>query len=451
MSTLTTRQAKMLRMPFVHATKPRECIGVEIEAGLVDPVTGVSRPYHGPRGVSSFLRLAAEEWQAVAHYEGKNIIGLKRSDGIEIGLESGCAIEYGSMPDQSLVRLAQKANRDLHELANIANRLDLALLSGAMLPFDDRDNVHWSPKPRIPLMLEHFQREIGATSQGWAAMAQIITVQTTLDFIDAADLCRKHRMANVVSPLVAALCVNSPIQASQLAGISSRRMQIWTEVDSRRVGMFEHSINADFSVDNLIEWAVQLPMIYRVINGKITAAPPYKSFETLLKDGFGDGTFPVFDDWIAMLDTTWPYVRVRNTLEFRIADGLSQQYWTATPALWLGLTYDRQSCEDAWNLARGYSLKAYLDAVDDVAVRGLDASIDGHPIRPMCHELLNIARDGLWRRVKGHLESEVVLGYLDPLFEVVEAGETFASQLSERWGNDWAYDPKRYVEAYEYR
>jgi glutamate--cysteine ligase len=449
-SKFTPEQERMLRVPFARAAK-LPAVGVEIEMGVVDPLTGVSRPYDGERGVGNFLRLAAERWGGTPHYEKTNLIGFRRADGTDIGLESGCALEYASTAETDLVTLVEKVNRDLRDLAQIADSLDLAMLSGAILPFDSREDIKWAPKPRVPLMLDHFRREIGSTSQGPAAMAQIITVQTTLDFLDEEDLRRKHRMANVVSPLVAALFVNSPVQAGKLMDVSSRRMQIWTDVDSRRVGLFEHSIGPRCSIDDLISWAIQLPMIYRVADGHIQPAPPYASFESFLTKGFGDGTFPTLADWTAVLGTAWPYVRVRDTLELRIADGLFYQHWAAAPALWVGLAYDRRSCEEAWELSGGYSLKDYVAAVDDVAVHGLGASIDGQPIRAMCRELLSIARAGLSRRVSDGLESEAALGYLDPLADVINSGQTFADQLAGRWVNEFADAPGHYVETYRYR
>ena len=450
MSKFTPEQERMLRVPFARTTK-RLAVGVEIEAGVVDPLTGVSRPYHGERGMGNFLRLVAERWRGTPYYAGKNMIGFQRADGTGIGLESGCALEYASTAETDLVTLAGKVNRDLHDLAHIAESLDLALLSGAMLPFETREDIKWAPKPRVPLMLDHFSREVGSTSQGPVAMAQITTVQTTLDFLDEGDLCRKHRMANVVSPLVAALFVNSPVQAGKLTSALSRRMQIWAGTDSRRTGLFEHSINPDFGIDDLISWAIQLPMIYRVVDGQIRPAPPYASFESFLSKGYGDQTFPSLADWLAVLGTTWPYARVRGTLELRIADGLSHQQWTAAPALWVGLAYDQKSCQEAWDLACGYSLKDYLAAVDDVAAHGLDASIDGQPVRVMCRELLRIAQAGLRRRVSDGLESEAVLSYLDPLANMIDSGQTFAEQLAGQWVDESAADPAHYVETYRYR
>src|SRR5262249_21962488 len=148
--------------------------------------------------------------------------------------------------------------------------------------------------------------------------------------------------------------------------------------------------------------------------------------------------------------TSWPYVRVRDTLELRIADGPPSQHWAAVPALWVGLIYDCQAREAAWNLASGYSLKAYKEAINDVAVRGLDAAIEGMPIRPLCPDLLNIARAGLQRRVDRGLDPASVISYLDPLVEVIESGVTFADDLKRQWLTRLASNPQRYVVAYRY-
>jgi glutamate--cysteine ligase len=451
MSDLSSEQLRMLHTPFLRTNKSKEAIGVEIEAGLVDPITGISRPYYGLRGVAQFLRCVCERWAATPLYEGKDIIGLERSDGTAIGIESGCAIEYVSTAEQSLHSIVERANRDLRDLADIADNIDLALLSGSMLPFDTQEDVTWAPKRRIPFMLEHFNREVGSTSQGWAAMAQIITVQTTLDYLDADDLSCKHRTANVVSPLVAALFVNSPMQAGEVSQALSRRMQIWEEVDSRRVGLFEYSITSHFTLEHLIDWACSLPMIYRVVKDKIQAAPPYASFDSLLRAGFGDGTAPMLTDWKGMLSTTWPYVRVRDTLELRITDGPTKEHWAAVPALWVALIYDHQARDAAWDLAGGYPLKAYKEAINDVALRGLDATIEGRPIRPLCRELLNIARASLRRRVNQGLDSEEAVSYLDPVVEVIESGATFADNLKRQLLTGSGIAPKQYVEAYRYR
>jgi glutamate--cysteine ligase len=450
METVSAEQRRMLRSPFSHGSAT-ELIGLEIEAGVVDPRTGVSLPYRGERSVNRLLRAIADRWGAAPKDEAGELIGLTRDDGTEIALESGCALEYVSVPSASLAAAVDKANQDLSALARIADAAGAALLSGSMLPFDTRDDVSWAPKPRIPLMLAHFDREVGPKSEGWAAMAQILSIQTTLDYLDPEDMVRKYRMANAVSPLVAALFVNSPLYGGQLTQALSRRMQIWTNVDRRRVGLFPHSIAADFRVDDLVEWALDLPLIFRTVEGSPRPAPPRRSFRSLLAEGYGDGSAPGGADWMSLLSTTWPYVRLRRTLELRIADTPFGPDWAAGPALWVGLAYDRDACAAAWELVRGYTLAEHLQAVDDVAMRGPAATIGGDPVLDVCRELVAIARDSLGRRVERGLEPASVLGYLDPVAAVVESGVSHAERLADRWLGELGQEPARYVAAYRYR
>jgi glutamate--cysteine ligase len=340
---------------------------------------------------------------------------------------------------------------DVSALAELAERLDLALLSGAMLPFDTAADITWAPKPRIPLMLEHFAREVGPASEGWAAMSQILTVQTTIDYLNEADLLRKHRMTNAVSPLVAALFVNSPMRASELTGRQSVRMLIWEGVDGQRVGIPEHALATHSVVDKLIDWLGGQLMIFRVVDGQPAPAPAGVPFRDLLVEGYGDGTHPTMDDWRSLLATTWPYVRLRETLELRVADGPNQADWPAAPALWVGLAYDEASCAAAMDLMSAYTLDDHRAAILDVADRGLDATIGGTSVRALSEDLLRIAQDGLARRVKVGLETEDVLSYLDPLREVLDCRVTRAEQLAADWVGRFARDPARYVEEYRYR
>ncbi|GAA5070363.1 glutamate--cysteine ligase [Thermocatellispora tengchongensis] len=450
MTMLSDDQQAMVRAPFARQAGRAERVGVEVEAGVVDPRTGVSRPYHGERGVGALLELIMSRWGGAPVRQGGHIVGLKRSDGVEIALESGCALEYASAPDRSLARLVDRVNADMSALAAIAADLDVALLSGAVLPFDRREDVHWAPKPRVPLMLAYFDREIGPGSLGWAAMAQIISIQTTLDYLDEEDLARKFLMANAVSPLVAALFANSPLHGGALTGALSRRIQIWSGVDPSRVGVFRHCFGGRDVVDGVVAWLLALPPIYRNgPGGEARAVPPGMSFGRLLAEGYGDGTRPGPADWTSMLATTWPYVRLRETLELRIGDGSFQRDWASGPALWVGLGYDRRSCEEALELMGGYTLEEHVRAYEEVAVRGLAARIGGDSVYDLCGDLVRIARDGLKRRVGYGLEPDRVLGFLDPLEEVLRSGATPAERLAARWAADPS--PARYVQLHRYR
>src|SRR5262245_56787818 len=125
----------MLRESFRYRPGAAERIGVEIEAGLVDPETCSATPYRGPGGVVDVLEAAQRRWCAkpVGDHE---LIGVRRGDGTQIGLESGCALEYVSTPEPDLVSLVEKVDRDMADLACLCDDCGVAVLSGSMLPYD---------------------------------------------------------------------------------------------------------------------------------------------------------------------------------------------------------------------------------------------------------------------------------------------------------------------------
>ena len=127
-------QLAMLRQPFRFRHDRRELVGVEIEAGVVDPATGLPRRYRSAIGepcVESLIGAIGEAWGGHLYFDGEHSIGVKCGDGTEIGLESGCALEYVSTPEPDLATLASKVNRHMSQLAAIADRHGSALLSGS--------------------------------------------------------------------------------------------------------------------------------------------------------------------------------------------------------------------------------------------------------------------------------------------------------------------------------
>jgi glutamate--cysteine ligase len=63
-------------------------------------------------------------------------------------------------------------------------------------------------------------------------------------------------------------------------------------------------------------------------------------------------------------------------------------------------------------------------------------------------ELVRLAKEGLSARVEAGLERDAVLGYLDPIEEVLETGTTFADHVIRRWEGEFDRDPARYVAAF---
>jgi glutamate--cysteine ligase len=433
-----------------------EKVGIEVENGLVDPVTGCSIPYDGQRSARSLLEAIVKELSGDALYvddvNDKDIIGVQLPNGAKFTLETGGALEYASDASVGLAEAVDNTREDLLQAAAIAERLGIALLSGACLPFTPRNQIPWIPKPRVQVMLNYFSRLGEPGMYAEEVMGLTLSTQTSLDYVSGPDFIKKMRLHVLAAPIVAALFVNSPIAEGGDFGGMSRRMQYWRNFDPRRCGVLGFALKENVSVQDIVDWAIELPMIYRHVEGTpehVHEAAPNHSFADLMRYGFGDDTWPTSEDFGLHLCQLWPHVRPRRgTLELRASDGLPWPYFSAAPAIWVGLTYDPEIRRQATAYLSDLTARQLEGAVDDIATIGLKTSIGNHEVKELARELLRLARCGLQKRVDASIDPYEVLSYLEPLEQVSESEETFAEKCAASWEYELERSPEAYVEKY---
>src|SRR4029079_6284877 len=116
------------------------------------------------------------------------------------------------------------------------------------------------------------------------------------------------------------------------------------------------------------------------------------------------GEKPRLTDWTDHLSTAFPEVRLKSFLEMRGADGGRWGKICALPALWVGLLYDAQSLDAAWDLVKHWTIEQREKLRHDVPKLALDpAAPDGESMRAFASRVLDVAADGLTRR--GRLNS----------------------------------------------
>jgi glutamate--cysteine ligase len=439
---------KDLRSLFEKPAGATEKIGLEIENGVVDPETGRAAPYTGTNGVESLLQAIIADFGGTPVFGGNHIAGMKHGNGMHLTLEHGGALEYASAPHDDLVTLVEDMRAVMSRAAEIARGFGLAILPGANLPFNTIDDAQWVDKPRGMIMRKFFERIGDPGAWGPTVMALTLSTQVTLDYLSEDDLVEKLRMLMPASTVVAGMFVNSPLEGGQLTGLLSRRTQWWLKTDPRRSGVLPPALRDNMRIDDFIEWALQLPMIYyRAQDGTYRQAPD-RPFSSLIDQGFEDGRMPTRADWISHLSQIWTHVRLRKTLELRAPDGPAYPDIPAVPALWVGLTYHPDSRTAAWELLRGHTVDEHRAALRDVAARGLAAKLGRDSVRELARDLVRLAEEGLKARVKAGREDPRVLDYLDPIRDVVESGRTFAERTIERWKQDLPHSPARYVAAH---
>ncbi|MEJ3746239.1 glutamate-cysteine ligase family protein [Actinomycetes bacterium KLBMP 9797] len=441
----------------LFAPSTRERVGLELECGLLDTATGRNVGYGGTRGTRRFLTALAAELGGDLLTEAGALAAVQLPGGAQVSLELGSAIEYSSAPFDSLTALVAETRRDMTAVAEVARRLGLSVLPGALLPFSPSTRIPWSPKPRIPIMRDYFRRLGPAAASAERVMGLTLSTQTTVDFVSAADFREKLRLLVMVAPIAAAMFVNSPLDEGQPAGVLSQRMRMWGQVDPSRCGVLDFAVRPDVSTADAMRWALGLPMIYRRVGAATGAsaagaeeytAAPDRTFDELMRHGFGDGTHPTADDWRSHLGQVWPHVRARDTLEMRAFDGLGWPAFAAAPAFTVGLVYHPPARTAALALLHDITAADLVRASDEVAAKGLDALVGRHSVGALVEALLRLACQGLHARVEAGLERPEVVRLLDPLHDVVRSGVTFAERCLRDWAGPFRERPTALVHAY---
>jgi glutamate--cysteine ligase len=150
------------------------------------------------------------------------------------------------------------------------------------------------------------------------------------------------------------------------------------------------------------------------------------------------GERATLSDWANHLSTIFPEVRLKRYIEMRGSDSVPWRWLPALPAYWVGLLYDDDVLDAAWDLVKNWTAQERQKLRDDVPVLGFKATIRTASVLDLARKTLDLSRQGLARRDRlddsGCDESR----YLEPLQEFVERGITPAEELLEKFHGPWA-------------
>ena len=82
-------------------------------------------------------------------------------------------------------------------------------------------------------------------------------------------------------------------------------------------------------------------------------------------------------DWKTHLNTLFPEVRLKNTIEVRGADSQGSKMACALPALWTGILYDKQALAEAEALTHDWTYDEVNGTRKEVWNKGLGARFRG--------------------------------------------------------------------------
>jgi glutamate--cysteine ligase len=284
--------------------------------------------------------------------------------------------------------------------------------------------------------MKRYMPKVG--TRGLDMMFRTSTVQANLDFRDERDMVTKLRVGLALQPAITALFANSPFTDGRLNGYLSKRSQIWRHTDPDRTGMLPFAFEPGMGFERYVDYALDVPL-YFLKRGASYIDVAGQSFRDLLagKLAGAPGERATLADWENHLTTIFPEARLKRYLEMRGADVGPPDRIVAMSALMIGLYYDPDALQSAWDLVKEWSAEDRQRARDDVPRFGLAAKVGGRALREVALDMLAISKRGLKRRGRLNAKGEDESVWLRPLEQIAESGRSPAQYWIDRYVGPW--------------
>jgi glutamate--cysteine ligase len=400
---------------MAKGAKPRAQwrVGTEHEKHVYRKAPLRTVQYEGEDGIHALLEGIRARTGWTYFYDGDNPIGLRNDmTAGGISLEPGGQFELSGGPQETLHGTAAELDAHLADCHAVGAPLNIHFLSLGVTPIWAVNDLKRMPKSRYGIMTPYMDK-VGKL--GTSMMYRSATVQANLDFDSEADMVKKMRVSLALQPIVTALFANSPFVEGKPSGYLTFRSHIWLDTDRARTGMLPFAFEDGFGFERYADHALDVPM-YFVIRNKRYINAAGESFRAFLEGKLPQlpGEKPTIKDW---------------------EDHLS--------AIWVGLLYDADVLDAAWQLVRDWT-----DAEREALRNGVPRSALATPFRKgkvldVAREIVTLARTGLARRGLGEETHLAVLEH------TVATGKTPAERWLDLYHGEWGGDLNRIFDAAE--
>jgi glutamate--cysteine ligase len=420
---------------FEQGSKPKERwrIGTEHEKFVFRRSDLRRVPYEGEDGIRALLQgMTRFGWQPVL--EEGNPIALTQGPA-NITLEPGGQLELSGAAVETIHQTCAELQEHLRQVKEVTGELGLGMIGLGFDPKWRRDEIPWMPKGRYRIMRDYMPK-VGTL--GLDMMLRTCTVQVNLDFASEADMVRKLRTSLALQPVATALFANSPFYEGRPGGYRSYRSRIWTDVDNQRAGMLPFVFEEGFGFERYVDYMLGVPMYFVYRDGRYIDASG-QSFHDFLAGRLPalPGQVPGIGDWSDHVTTAFPEVRLKRYLEMRGADGGKWERLCALPALWVGLLYDQNALDAAWDIVKDWSEEERATLRAEVPKTALETMFRGRPLQDLAREIVAIAQEGLRRRARADTCGDDESQFLATLVDIVETGRTPADRLLQHYKTKW--------------
>jgi glutamate--cysteine ligase len=409
-------------------------IGTEHEKFVFDRKTLRPVSYEAPNGIGALLQgLTRFGWERIE--ENGKVIALAQN-GESITLEPGGQFELSGAPLKNIHETCREVGTHLRQVKEVSDELGIGVLGMGFNPKWSRADTPWMPKGRYKIMGDYMPKR---GNLGIDMMIRTCTVQTNLDYSSEADMVKKFRVSLALQPIATALFADSPFTEGKPNGYLSYRSHIWTDTDPDRCGILPFVFEDGMGFERYVDYMLDVPMYFVYRNGQYIDASG-QSFRAFLEGKLPalPGEVPTIGDWSDHMTTAFPEVRLKKFLEMRGADGGPWERLCALPAFWVGLLYDSEALDAAWDIVKSWTIADHEQLRREVPKLALKTPFHGRAVRELAQETIAIARAGLQRRGATDLGGMDESGFLNPLQIIADSGQTPAELKLDLYHGKWA-------------
>jgi glutamate--cysteine ligase len=430
---------------IASGSKPKSewTIGTEHEKFVYCVDSHKPVPYEGERSIKAILLALQKEFDWEPMMEGDYIIGLKK-DGQSVTLEPGGQLELSGAMVKTLHQTCAESTSHLRQAQAVSEKLGINYIGMGFNAISRREDVPIMPKGRYKIMRDYMPKK---GSLGLDMMLRTCTIQVNLDYSSEADMVKKFRVSLALQPLATAIFAASPFLEGKPNGFQSYRSHIWTDTDPDRCGILPFVFEDGMGFEAYVDHVLNVPM-YFVNRGSTYHDVSGKSFKDFMNgrlEGF-KGEIPTIADWEDHMSTLFPEVRLKKFLEMRGADGGTWSKICALPALWVGLLYDDQALDAAYDMIKNWTHEEHQHLRDNVPRDALNVPFRNGTVQDLAKQMLDISAGGLERRALTNNAGEDERVFLKSLYKTVESGKTTAQLMLDCYNGGWNGDVTKVFE-----
>lgn len=308
------------------------------------------------------------------------------SPGYVVTLEPGCQLEVSMEPDADISALVHRYNTFREVADRVFGRYGFSLHEYAVFPLIQTgemqiEEIGLLPKYRYDVMDRYFEK---TGKYGRYMMRATAATQVSIDFSSEADAMKKVRVLQKIAPIVALMAENKvpAVHAKQWSGYLLRQ-QIWQSVDSQRCGYLQGSLQRGYSFDKYAEY------VYETAGLLVKADGALKALEGERVSAFYEGR--ELEDVPYLISMYFPVVRLKNYIEYRIADSMDIRRAERYLHFIETIMY-REPVLDALDdmFAEVTDTKELYEAEQALICNGYEAVVYGKPVLKLIEEMFRI-------------------------------------------------------------